>query len=102
MARFTQQQRNKARERFLAEHPEIKRHIDSITDEYAKNCNSSLEDCRSLETMLAIDDYAEKNGLDDHELFLHYIADSAEEFQRLLAEWRAMIADIDPLKFPAS
>ncbi len=86
---------------FFAEHLDVKKHIDSTTEECDKNYNNSLEDYRSLETMFAIDDYAEKNRLNDHELFLHYIADSAEELQRLLAKWRAMIADIDPLKFPA-
>lgn len=84
MAKLSDEQMKKGRERFLAGNPEIKREIDSLNEAVAEAMCTTLERYKEVETMKALEKVARAAGIDSHELFLSCVADTAEELQEML------------------
>ncbi|WP_157685257.1 DUF6388 family protein [Robbsia andropogonis] len=91
MTKLTADQLVKGRKRFLDSHPNIKIEIASLTQAHADALGISLEDLRESETMRHLRDVARAKGEDTMELFCSYVADTAEEFNALVEQRRALI-----------
>ena len=83
--KLTSDQNKKGLEIFLAGNPEIKSRIEALTESEAEaTCCVSLDQNKEQETMKALRELARKSGIDAHDLLVSCIADTAEEFERML------------------
>jgi len=95
MAKFTSEQLQKGRTRFLDGHRDIKARIDALTQQEADALGITLEHLREIETMRELRDVAHIKNIDSQELFWSYLADTAAELGEMLerrdaAEKRAL------------
>ena len=79
---------NIALERFLEQHPEIKKKLDSINQTEAAACRRTLEDYREMILKQEFSDKAKSMGITDtYELIMRYVADSEEELETMRIEY---------------
>lgn len=85
--------RAKGRKRFLDQNPQVKRNVESLTQEQADILGISLEWLQEAKTMEAISEYARTIGEDSHEVFLSCIADTVSEFTAMKEAHLTVIAN---------
>lgn len=91
MSRLSNEQFEKGRTRFLAEYPEIKARIDSITQEEAEALGIALMDLRESETMRELCEIAHFKNADSMRLLWRYIADTDAEFAQMIERQDAAV-----------
>jgi hypothetical protein len=74
-------------EKFLEQHPEVKRRLDSLNPTAAEDIDITWEDYQQLELSQAFQKEAELMGIDGYELVMRYIADSEEELEIMRIEY---------------
>ena len=65
-------------EKFLEQHPEVKRRLDYLNPKSAEDIDLTWEEYRQKELDEAFRKEAELMGIDGYELVMRYIADSEE------------------------
>lgn len=91
MSKPTPEQLSIGRKRFLDGNPNLKRRIEALTKGDSDALGITLERLREIETMRELDEEARVKGEDSMELFLSYIAETADEFNSLVEQRRATI-----------
>lgn len=82
--KFTNEQLEKGRKRFLDGQPDAKRRIEGLTQADADALGITLDHLRESETMRELREFARAQRLDSMELFWSCIADTAEEFAQIV------------------
>ncbi|NVE26277.1 DUF6388 family protein [Burkholderia glumae] len=91
MSKLTPEQLSIGRQRFLNSHPEVKRRIEALTNADSDALGITLERLREIETMRELEEEARAKGEDSVELLYSYIAETSEEFKRMVDQRRATI-----------
>lgn len=86
MAKLTEAQMKRGRERFLAGNVEARQKIEALTQAHADAMYTPLDKLREAETMNELARVAHQSGKDPQELFFSHVADTAAEFEQLCKE----------------
>jgi hypothetical protein len=84
VAKLTDEQLAKGRQRFLEGYAHIKARIDALTQAQADALGITLDDLRESETMRELREVARIKNVDSTELFWRWIADTEAELQEML------------------
>lgn len=91
MPTLTAEQQAQGLARFLERNPDIKRRIDSLTEQEADILGLSLDDLRINCTHQELAKVAASEDVDGHEFFLSFVANSDEEYAAMVSANRAAI-----------